>query len=251
MIEGAVSISFNTEHYHAYNYIENENQLNEKAYCSCDLFTDHPNHECRHYREYDSNYHQYMCGCSEELFEHNFVYGYPTSQTHTPYCSDCGYKKEPESHSFQYTSNNDGTHTLACSICGHISTTEEHDYTNRYVSKDNLSHYAYCVCGSKQTLDHRFYETDKSKLCYDCPYSIELNHVHSYTYTPQSNGRSHIKSCRCGISTTERCIGMVSIDGSSRCSKCGQTMPSIPELLSVDEEEIALPYSKEDEDYTE
>ena len=275
LIGGAITLEFNTPHSHSNNYVDSEGN----TYCSCyfPILRDIHRHEYEACAGAENMFHVYKCGCVAENDTpvlHRFETVIVDNDQHKDVCIDCGYEREVVMHDFQYTTNNDNTHTLSCLDCGFMISEEhdyvthnhcyekcadcgnvrqvvEHDYTDRYVSKDNLYHYAYCICGSKQTKDHTFYETDRSKNCYDCSYSIELNHVHSYVYTPISNGRSHTKTCRCGISKTEMCIGSIAIDGTSRCTKCGQTLPSFPELLSVDEEEDAILNNKEDYIYTE
>ena len=270
LLVSAIALDFkNTPHSCSNNYLDS----NRDEYCSC-FFSVHLNHECT-FETFDNEYHQNKCECDldSDVLEHNFVYGYPTMRHHFVYCDVCNYRKEQEAHNFEYTTNNDETHTKSCLDCG-FSTTDvhnyttynhcyekcadcgnvrqvvEHDYTDRYVSKDNLYHYAYCICGSKQTLEHDLYETNGHVKCYDCTYLIEANHVHSYVYTPISNGRSHSKTCRCGISTTEMCVGRASIEGTSYCVHCGQEIRTTIFPLSVDEEDAIL-NNEEDYIYTE
>ena len=270
LLVSALALNFkDTPHSCSNNYVD----TNRDEYCSC-FFSVHTNHECTIFEKIDDECHQNLCECDldSDVLEHNFVYGYPTMRHHFVYCDVCNYRKEQEVHHFEYTTNNDNTHTLSCLDCGFMISEEhdyvthnhcyekctdcenvrrvvEHNYTYDYVSKNNLEHYGYCICGSRDVFEHDLYETNGHVKCYDCTYLIEANHVHSYVYTPISNGRSHTKTCRCGISKTEMCIGSIAIDGTSRCTKCGQTLPSFPELLSVDEEEDAMIY-KDDEDYT-
>ena len=272
----ALAIKFNISHVCSNNYVvttideDGEEIIEYYCYCNQEIevysnniveinindFEHYYIYECGdYYFEYhDMSYectetgHVYSCTGCDYCFTISCRFDYSTldGEFHIKTCSICG------STTSQIHNYNAYNHCYEkCADCGNVRQVVEHDYTDRYVSKDNLYHYAYCICGSKQTKDHTFYETDRSKNCYDCSYSIELNHVHSYVYTPISNGRSHTKTCRCGISKTEMCIGSIAIDGTSRCTKCGQTLPSFPELLSVDEEEDAILNNKEDYIYTE
>ena len=274
-IGGVISLDwkeFNSEHQCSKNYVDSVGE----TYCSC-YFPCHPEHEHKYEASAgaENMFHVYKCGCVAENDTpvlHRFETVIVDNDQHKDVCIDCGYEREVVMHDLQYTTNNDDTHTLSCLDCGFMISEEhdyvthnhcyekcadcgnvrqvvEHDYTDRYVSKDNLYHYAYCICGSKQTLEHDLYETNGHVKCYDCTYQIAANHVHSYLYTPISGGRSHKKTCSCGISTTEMCVGRASIDGTSYCVHCGQEIRTSLFPLSVDDEEDAMIY-KDDEDYT-
>ena len=271
LYKAALTVDFDLNNTHSYNYNEYNS---DNMYCSC-YFSCHPEHECRYYLEYDGTYHTYACDCNaseETLLEHNFVTQEQDKSRHTLCCVDCGYVKT-EFHNYQYIEHDDEYHNSVCKICGYSENNYhffksyntcyekclycqysrravEHDYTSKFECKDNINHYGYCACGSVKLLEHNFYETDKSKICYDCGYNIELNHVHSYTYTPNSNGRSHRKICRCGINVLEACKGMISVDGDSYCMTCGQKMNTIPELLAIDENGEVIPLVKKEEDYS-
>ncbi len=52
----------------------------------------------------------------------------------------------------------------------------------------------------------------------------------------------HKKSCSCGDSVRESCVGHSFIGGTSSCVLCGQQLNSFPELLAI---------GKEDEEYQE
>ena len=90
IFEGAVSLSINTGHYHAYNYIENQGASNEKSYCSCD-FSCHPEHVCM-YEPYDDEQHIYSCACvnlPDNKFDHEYEYVIVSDLYHILKC-DCG-----------------------------------------------------------------------------------------------------------------------------------------------------------------
>ena len=142
-IGGVISLCFTNEHSHSNNYVD----VSGTEYCSCDLFTKHPNHECRHYKEYDNNYHQYMCGCSDELFRHNFVCDGTENGEHYVKCTDCGHRtnkiKAP-----QYTSISSTQHSISCSDCEY-TVMDTHTYT--YQSNGLNSHILTCkYCGETQ-----------------------------------------------------------------------------------------------------
>ncbi len=273
-IKNAATIKITTGHNCSNNYVDSSGI----THCSC-YFPCHPEHEHKYEASAgaENMFHVYKCGCVAENDTpvlHRFETVIVDNDQHKDVCIDCGYESEAVAHNFEYTTNNDETHTKSCLDCG-FSTTDvhnyttynhcyekctdcenvrrvvEHNYTYDYVSKNNLEHYGYCICGSRDVFEHDLYETNGHIKCYDCTYQIAANHVHSYLYTPISGGRSHKKTCSCGISTTEMCIGRASIDGTSYCVHCGQEIRTTIFPLSVDEEEDAILNNEEDYIYTE
>ena len=238
----AMAINFEIEHTCSYNYIGDDN----KTYCYCDD-SNFLEHECRHYKEYDDDYHQYLCGCSEELFEHNYVCGYPTLRYHYLYCVDCGYRSGTETHNYEYTNYNDNEHILTCADCGH-QISEAHDYTHGYESVGAYKHRGYCECGAYEEFDHEFTSSGTLDVCRYC--KLEKDHVHEYVYLSSKDGRTHRKLCSCGVSVLEMCFGTAMPGAQATCINCGQILNGgsiIPWGISDD----ALPFNKEDDDYSE
>ena len=270
----AINFTNSVNHLHSNNYIGAHN----KEYCSC-FYSDHPAHECsRYYKEYNDTYHTYACDCnlSEEiLFEHELVYTNLTSDTHDIYCSGCDYYVSNESHNYQYVFIDGELHELVCGDCGY-KTLLLHNFVCEGVK--NSLHYEKCTdCGyiANRMSDYQctsLNSTQHEKECNDCGYSetkshtvtkaslddtyhqsycsdcghIILTEAHTFIYTAHP-GRRHSKTCSCGYSTTEACVGRASIGGTSYCVKCGQEMTFIFNPMSVDEEEY-LPNTEEDEE---
>lgn len=134
-----------------------------------------------------------------------------------------------------------------CSICNHSRQANAHSYTNRYVYVNSTGHRAYCSCGATVTEAHAFEQLENFKICYDCGYKVNTSsHVHSYIYTSCGDGLRHNKTCACGISTKELCIGTSMAGGISICVHCGQSLNG---LLSIDTDlstEAILPVTKEE-----
>lgn len=217
LYKAALALDFYLPYSHAYNYIENKGQSNEKSYCSCDFFC-HPEHICRHYTEYDNNYHKYMCGCSEELFEHNLSCSYFDDFNHIKSCADCGYTQ-----------------------------TETHDYTHGYEYIGAYEHREYCECGAFVEGDHVYQIAIEGELKLDvCVFcKVSRNHEHDYTYTSCGDGKTHMKECDCGISQTQQCFGTTMPGQLTRCISCGQRLNGgLITPLSV--EDILFPSNKED-----
>lgn len=155
-----------------------------------------------------------------------------------------------------YSSINDSFHTITCNnemiteshdyselnccydkclLCNHIKQISSHDYTFRYSKLDSENHYAYCECGTYSVEEHIFEETATSKVCIDCGYREYINHEHFFKYTSCGDGMYHYKSCFCGQSTREACIGFTQIDGTANCSKCGQLIGGFGPILMNEE----------------
>ncbi len=110
---------------------------------------------------------------------------------HIEMCSKCNYEMQTY-HCFEYSNITNYQHTKTCSGCG-LTEIELHNLAVEKI--DNTYHQSYCL---------------------DCKQRV-LVETHTYTYSSTSNGRSHSKTCRCGISTTEMCVGRASIEGTSYC----------------------------------
>lgn len=185
----------------------------------------------------------------EEIYEYSNAAtilhsDYDTSLTvyddiyHTYACDGDSYY---ELHNYSTVDSN----SKECLTCGYI---HYHNYTNRYTSINSTSHYAYCVCGVKVAQSHSFELNDGFNTCINCNYSIEENHEHSYTYVSLGNGRQHTKSCSCGDSVKEMCVGRAMIGGVSYCINCGQTINSILSLPDSDVSQASVVYKKDDEE---
>ena len=178
------------------------------------------------------------------IMQYNLITNFSekTDSYHTYSCDGDTYTEEHDYEDY-------GTCHEKCRACEYVRFKGAHSYTSEYRQMNSATHhYAYCDCGERTTVEHAFYTLLQERICLCCNYRIYINHTHSYSYTPFSFN-THKKTCSCGDTVRESCIGAASIDGTSRCTKCGQTLPSFPELLSVDEEEDAMIY-KDDEDYT-
>lgn len=131
------------------------------------------------------------------------------------------------------TSNNDMYHTF---YCNGSTYTEEHNYEYYDYFSEKCS-----VCNHLKVHDYDMYDTNYEK-CNSCGHF----RGHNFTYTPQL-GRQHIKSCACGYSAFESCIGSASIGGTSYCMNCRQELSFIFKPLFTDEEEY-LPNDKENDE---
>ena len=170
----------------------------------------------------NSSTHSSVCsGCGNTITKsHDFVCDGVKNSLHYEKCTDCGYIANQMS-DYQCTSLNSTQHEKECNDCGY-SETKFHTVTK--ASLDGTYHQSYCS---------------------DCGHII-LTEAHTFTYTAHL-GRRHSKTCSCGYSTTEACVGRASIGGTSYCVKCGQEMTFIFNPMSVDEEEY-LPNTEEDEE---
>lgn len=170
----------------------------------------------------NSSTHSSVCsGCGNTITKsHDFVCDGVKNSLHYEKCADCGYRANQMT-DYQCTSLNSTQHEKECNDCGH---SEIQSHTVTKASLDDTYHKSYCS---------------------DCGHII-LTESHTFTYTAYP-GRRHRKTCSCGYSTTEACVGRASIGGTSYCVKCGQEMTFIFNPMSVDEEEY-LPNIKEDEE---
>ena len=189
-------------------------------------------------------HHTFNCDGDTYTEEHDYVYESINNQTHSVSCF-CGYTSteahDYETYNFCYEK---------CSDCGNVRQAKEHSYTYRYEEIDTISHYSYCECGKQRNDLHNFKLVGMMNVCENCNCRVNAEHVHSYTYTPRNDGKNHIKECSCGIFVMEQCLGEMSLGGQSLCSKCGQVVRSGIGILS-DEDDDALPFNKEDDDYSE
>ena len=131
----------------------------------------------------------------------------------------------------------------------YIELNDEHSCTNNYLWGRDGCKGTFCPCG-KKTCDHRyrsfakfnsgyhqnicdgcgsytlekhnFNESNGWNICKDCGFKIELNHTHSYTYTPRADGKHHTSTCLCGDTKIEDCFGYSEMGGTVYCAKCGQ-----------------------------
>ena len=229
-----------------------------------------------YYKEYNEEYHTYACDCEpseENLFEHNnWEYEPGTLGLHRVYCGDCGYTLGNQSHTYEYTSVDETYHRGTCIYCGYQTPPQihsyeeynccyekctvcdyknqiaEHDYTYEYLPNpdDTDTHFAYCECGKKLTTpqEHSFIQSALTDVCEFC--GINRDHEHYYTYTSCGDGETHKKSCACGYTQYQQCFGMTMPGQLSRCSMCGQRLNG-GLITPLGEEDVALPFNKEDE----
>ena len=156
------------------------------------------------------------CGHTVQVKPHDYFYNYSAfdETTHYAYC-ECGdyvsiaHNYEPYDSCYE-----------KCVDCGQKKQIADHDFTYRYSSNDANTHYAYCECGLSIMAQHSFTISGMLEKCTYC--NLEKNHVHSYTYTSCKDGRTHRRSCRCGVSTYEQCFGIATSGEFTKCSKCGQ-----------------------------
>lgn len=238
LLVSAMAINFNVEHSHAYNYKDSLG----KTYCSC-YFPVHPEH-VHSYTSYDSLSHKYSCGCVASYpasIGHNFNYSDIDVNSHSKSCLDCGYLST-EAHNYQPYK----TCYEKCSDCDYIHQIKDHDYTHRYESIDNGSHYSYCECGSRTTSSHSFTTSGALDICTSC--KLEKNHVHSYSYLSCRDGATHRATCRCGSSSIEQCFGMVESGNLRRCTKCNQILKGGSIVPFGENEDDDVLFFKDDEE---
>ena len=109
-----------------------------------------------------------------------------------------------------------------CRMCDYKRQVRNHDYTYSYSPAGEEMHYASCECGAQIQTEHVFTPSGSMDICMLC--FLSKAHIHSYTYTPAIMGRSHRKTCSCGDSTIEMCIGTTFPGSTSNCIKCGQVL---------------------------
>lgn len=177
----------------------------------------------------------------EDYYDTDFIN--KTDTHHTYSCDGDTYTEEHDYEVYNYCYEK-------CRACGYQRQAQEHEYTYRYNSLNSTTHYAYCECGARKGESHVFNVVGEYKICEECNYQIETNHVHSYTYTPLLKGKSHRKECSCGDSVIEGCFGEAIFGEDSVCRWCGETIKSGQGLLSLENED-ALPNSKEDDEKVE
>ena len=217
-----------------------------REYCTVCTYNETVSHDYKCYGTI-GEFHCEMC--LECGYHHmglvNIPYTSVDANNHSKECPDCGYTSteahDYETYNFCYEK---------CSDCGNVRQAKEHSYTYRYEEIDTISHYSYCECGKQRNDLHNFKLVGMMNVCENCNCRVNAEHVHSYTYTPRNDGKNHIKECSCGIFVMEQCLGEMSLGGQSLCSKCGQVVRSGIGILS-DEDDDALPFNKEDDDYLE
>ena len=157
-----------------------------------------------------------ICDYVVQVREHDYThcYSFSNASEHYAHC-ECG-DRITESHNYEsYLPCSE-----KCVKCGDKNQIADHDFTYRYSSNDANTHYAYCECGLSIMAQHSFTISGMLEKCTHC--NLEKNHVHSYTYTSCKDGTTHRRSCRCGVSTYEQCLGIATSGEFTKCSKCGQ-----------------------------
>ena len=129
-----------------------------------------------------------------------------------------------------------------CRICDYVRQVQTHDYTYRYESINELTHYGYCECGAKKEFNHNFTVSGILDICVDC--KLSKDHVHSYTYLSAMDGKMHRKMCSCGISQLELCLGITFPGSTTSCVKCGQVLNGGTVTPFGDNDEVVL-FNKE------
>ncbi len=161
--------------------------------------------------------------CNEELILH---YGQSTYESAVRV--NISYVSEAFSCSFNtghiHSNNYEwiiGDFTGMLCFCGY----KQCDHNEKEIlNYDDINHILRCLlCGNNQYQQHDFVYLSQENKCRICGYSIEHNHVHSYSYLPLNNG-SHKAICNCGNKKIELCIGFGSFDEPSNCIKCGSNM---------------------------
>jgi len=138
LFEGAVSISFNTEHSHSDNYVD----VSNNTYCSC-YFSCHPEHVCT-YEPYDDEQHIYSCNCVNNdvnMFYHSYTYSHKDASTHTKTCQ-CGHVVT-KVHNYEYKILDSTYHILTCE-CGATSGTKQLHTLRSSTAKPNYKECLHC-----------------------------------------------------------------------------------------------------------
>ena len=173
--EGAVSISFNSEHSHSDNYVD----VYGNSYCSC-YFSCHPEHEHTYTLTADGSYHTYSCSCrlkETPNFEHSLYISEINEDGHRYKCSTCNYESELIEHNMRfYLYSTPTQHGYKCRDCGHIdeSTVETHSY-DYWVYLNSTTHVSECDCGARGTTTashvYTFPDSDGWMTCIGCGYT--------------------------------------------------------------------------------
>ena len=170
-----------------------------------------------------------------------------TESNHTYCCTDCGYSITSE-HNLSYRNVSNSQHEKYCTDCEYIFQIQAHDYTHGYESVGAYKHRGYCECGAYEEFDHEFTSSGVLDVCRYC--KLEKDHMHEYVYLSSKDGRTHRKLCSCGVSVLELCFGNAMPGAQATCINCGQILNGgsiTPWSISDD----ALPFNKEDDDYSE
>lgn len=173
--EGAVSISFNSEHSCSNNYVD----VYGNSYCSC-YFSCHPEHEHTYSPTADGSYHTYSCSCrlkETPNFEHSLYISEINEDGHRYKCSTCNYESELIEHDMRiYLHATPTQHGYKCRDCGHIdeSTVETHSY-DYWGYLNSTTHVSECGCGARGTTTashvYTFPDSDGWMTCIGCGYT--------------------------------------------------------------------------------
>lgn len=69
-----------------------------------------------------------------------------------------------------------------------------------------------------------------NSICTKCEYSIPVDHIHNYKYTPNNDNRTHTVSCSCGDLFDQYCIGNTNGPIGTLCIKCKQIIGGPTEI---------------------
>ena len=158
-----------------------------------------------------------------------------TATHHTYSCDGDTYTEAHEFEAYNYCYEK-------CRICDYVRPVQTHDYTYRYESMNELTHYGYCECGAKREFNHNFTVSGILDICVNC--KLSKDHVHSYTYLSAMDGKMHRKMCSCGISQLELCLGITFPGSTTSCVKCGQVLNGGTVTPFGDNDEVVL-FNKE------
>ena len=229
------TFSEKTDNYHTYS-------------CDGDTYT-----EAHDYEVY--NYCYEKCRACEHVrlaIEHDYTNSYVSKNNsyHYSYCVCGSLKTNP--HTLECDGSENGVHYEKCADCGYrLNQFTEGEYSD--ITSTN--HRKTCGdCGYTEIENHnlgyaKVNSTQHKKYCIECGYvKSTASHNYTYSYTPTFRNQ-HTKTCICGDSVIEFCVGRAIIGGtSSKCMYCGQEIITIINPLSVDDDAI-LPNNKEDEEY--
>jgi hypothetical protein len=151
-------------------------------------------------------------------------------------------------------------------ISGYVGSSIILDKRNSTSITVNNTHHTYSCNGSVYSEEHNYvYYDGIFVICSICDYihshtytmyddnfekcSICNNMIpHNFVYKPNSDGLHHKKTCSCGYSETEMCIGIAMIDGTSRCKGCKRIINiNSGNFIGLNGEKEE-PYIKKDED---
>lgn len=257
---GCLAINDSYVSLHNFEYTKITENGHQEICAECGYERPFGSHVFQHSNITESEHTNRCISCDYTITQpHSLVYTSIGDNSHTQICTDCEYT-ETQSHNLVCDVEGNSLHYVECADCGYrVNKIENPEYT----SLNSTQHEVSCPdCDYTETLEHNLvYESlDKythGMRCSDCGY-VSSSSSHVFVYTPMLGNR-HKKSCLCGYSVTEACIGRTLIGGMSYCMNCGEEMDAFPEFLSIDDEEALLlgivadlpPDNKEDEYYTE